>query len=257
MKVLRDFTLLFKREFIHALRMPTWLIVGISTPLLYLALYTPLLQKLAGGPGFPTKNVLDVFLPGMLAYLAFTSGSSEGYGTIFTLKDGQIERLRVTPASRVALLLSPILSDIVWMYIFIAILVAVAIPFGFHAHVTGLLISLILLALLVIVTGAFSVTIALLTKEISTFASIVMRYQPPRPAPFRCAAAVKHGADLDAGHRTFQSAFLCGGCEPGAGGRDDLEFYRRTGIRGHSRTGNRDLNVGHPGIQESGRVNTL
>jgi ABC-2 type transport system permease protein len=65
------------------------------------------------------------------------------------------------------------------MYIFIAILVAVAIPFGFHAHVTGLLISLILLALLVIVTGAFSVTIALLTKEISTFASIVMGISLP------------------------------------------------------------------------------
>jgi len=50
--------------------MPTWLAVGISTPLLYLALYTPLLQKLAGGPGFPSSNVLDVFLPGMLGYLA-------------------------------------------------------------------------------------------------------------------------------------------------------------------------------------------
>ena len=173
MKVLRDFTLLFKREFIHALRMPIWLAVGISTPLLYLALYTPLLQKLAGGPGFPTSNVLDVFLPGMLGYLAFMSGSTEGYGTIFTLKDGQIERLRVTPASRYALLLSPILSDVAWMCIFIAILVAVAIPFGFHAHVTGLLVSLLLLALLVVVTGAFSVTVALLTKEIATFASIV------------------------------------------------------------------------------------
>jgi ABC-2 type transport system permease protein len=173
MKTLRDFSLLFKREFIHALRMPIWLFVGISTPLLYLALYTPLLQKLAGGPGFPTTNVLDVFLPGMLAYLAFMSGSTEGYGTIFSLKDGQVERLRVTPASRVALLLSPILSDIVWMFIFIAILVAVAVPFGFHAHIAGLLVSLVLLALLVIVTGAFSVTIALMTKEISTFASIV------------------------------------------------------------------------------------
>jgi ABC-2 type transport system permease protein len=165
MKVLRDFILLFKREFIHALRMPTWLAVGISTPLLYLALYTPLLQKLAGGPGFPSSNVLDVFLPGMLGYLAFMSGSTEGYGTIFTLKDGQIERY--------ALLLSPIISDVAWMWIFISILVAVAIPFGFHAHITGLLVSLVLLALLVVVTGAFSVTVALLTKEIATFASIV------------------------------------------------------------------------------------
>jgi ABC-2 type transport system permease protein len=153
--------------------MPTWLIVGISTPLLYLALYTPLLQKLAGGPGFPTSNVLDVFLPGMLAYLAFMSGSTEGYGTIFNLRDGQIERFRVTPASRHALLISPILSDIAWMYIFIVILVAVAIPFGFHAHIVGLSVSLVLLALLVILMGTFSVTIALITKEIATFASIV------------------------------------------------------------------------------------
>jgi ABC-2 type transport system permease protein len=35
------------------------------------------------------------------------------------------------------------------------------------------LVSLVLLALLVVVTGAFSVTVALLTKEIATFASIV------------------------------------------------------------------------------------
>ena len=173
MKQLRDISLLFKREFIHALRNPTWLVVGLTTPLLYLALYTPLLQKLAGGPGFPTSNVLDVFLPGMLAYLAFMNGTGEGYATIFNLKDGQIERFRVTPASRVALLVSPILADIVWMFIFIIILIAVAVPFGFHAHIAGLLVSLILLALLVMVMGAFSVAIALINREISSFAAIV------------------------------------------------------------------------------------
>ena len=83
MKPLRDTALLFQREFIHALRNPTWLIVGLMTPLLYLALYTPLLQKLAGGPGFPTSHVLDVFLPGMLAYLAFMNGIGEGYADYF------------------------------------------------------------------------------------------------------------------------------------------------------------------------------
>ena len=173
MKPLHDTVLLFKREFIHALRNPTWLIVGLMTPLLYLALYTPLLQKLAGGPGFPTTHVLDVFLPGMLAYLAFMNGVSEGYQTIFNLKDGQIERFRVTPANRVALLISPILSDIAYMFIFIVILIAVAVPFGFDAHIAGLLVSLILLAILVMVTGAFSVAIALINKEIGSFAAIV------------------------------------------------------------------------------------
>jgi len=173
MKPLRDIALLFKRSFIQALRNPTWLVVGLSTPLLYLALYTPLLQKLAGGPGFPTSHVLDVFLPGMLAFLAFGNGSSEGYQTIFDLRDGLVERFRVTPASRYALLLSPILSDIAWLLIFIAILVAVAVPFGFNAHITGLLVSFVLLALLVIITASFSVSIALINKDISGFSAII------------------------------------------------------------------------------------
>jgi ABC-2 type transport system permease protein len=173
MKPLRDTVLLFKREFIHSLRNPTWLVVGLMTPLLYLALYTPLLQKLAGGPGFPTTHVLNVFLPGMIGYMAFMNGVSEGYPTLFNLKDGQIERFRVTPANRVALLISPILADVAWMFVFIVILIAVAVPFGFNANIPGLLVTLILLGLLVMVTGAFSVAIALINKEISSFAAIV------------------------------------------------------------------------------------
>jgi len=173
MKTLKDISQLFKRSFMQSLRNPTWLIVGLSTPLLYLALYTPLLQKLAGGPGFPTGHVLDVFLPGMLAFLAFGNGSSDGYSTIFDLRDGLVERFRVTPVSRYALLLSPILAGIAWLLIFVVILIAVAVPFGFTAHITGLLVTFALLALLLIVTGAFSIAIALINKDISSFSAII------------------------------------------------------------------------------------
>ena len=48
-----------------------------------------------------------------------------------------------------------------------------AVPFGFDAHISGLLVILILLALLVMVTGAFSIAIALINKEIGSFAAIV------------------------------------------------------------------------------------
>ena len=100
MKPLHDTVLLFKREFIHALRNPTWLIVGLMTPLLYLALYTRYSRNWQADRDFPPAHVLDVFLPGMLAYLAFMNGVSEGYQTIFNLKDGQIERFRVTGEPR-------------------------------------------------------------------------------------------------------------------------------------------------------------
>jgi ABC-2 type transport system permease protein len=173
MKFFQDIRLIFKRNFIQALRNPTWLAVGLSTPLLYLVLFTPLLQKLAGGPGFPAGQVLNIFLPGILAFLVFGTGTGEGFQTIFDLRDGLIERFRVTPANRYALLVSPMLSDIAWLFVFITILIVVAIPFGFDAHVSGLLVSFVLLSLLLIITASFSVTVALVNKDISGFAAII------------------------------------------------------------------------------------
>jgi ABC-2 type transport system permease protein len=173
MNVFKEIQILFKRSFIQTLRNPVWVLVGLSTPLLYLALFTPLLQKLAGGPGFPTSNVLDVFLPGILAFLAFGSGTGEGYTTIFELRDGLTERFRVTPASRYALLVSPVLADVVWLFIFNAVLIAIAKLFGFDVHFAGLLVSFLLIALLLIITASFSVATALLTKDISSFAAVM------------------------------------------------------------------------------------
>jgi ABC-2 type transport system permease protein len=71
MKTARDTGLLFQRHLTELLRNPVWLFVGFSTPILYLALFTPLLKNVV-----PGGHVLDVFLPGILALLAFASGIS-------------------------------------------------------------------------------------------------------------------------------------------------------------------------------------
>lgn len=112
MKTARDIGLLFQRQIIQLLRNPIWLIVGFSTPILYLALFTPLLQHVV-----PGAHVLNLFLPGIMSLLAFASGVSAGFGTIFELQGGVIERLRVTPASRFAILIGPILATMVMMFV--------------------------------------------------------------------------------------------------------------------------------------------
>ena len=57
-------SLFFRRKLLETLRQPVWIITGLITPVLYLALFAPLLRSLAGGPGSRRGHVLDVFVPG-------------------------------------------------------------------------------------------------------------------------------------------------------------------------------------------------
>jgi ABC-2 type transport system permease protein len=171
MKAFTDTKLLFHRYTVQMLRNPVWLFVGFSTPLLYLVLFTPLLKHFSGNGS--TSTVLDFFLPGILALLAFASGVSSGFGTIFELQSGVIERFRVTPASRFAILMGPLLSGLMMVFVFDAVVVAVAAGLGFHLDWGGLAILVVLLALLMVAMSAFSVAMALITKEISSFAAVI------------------------------------------------------------------------------------
>jgi ABC-2 type transport system permease protein len=171
-KTARDVGLLFQRYLTQLLRNPVWVIVGFSTPILYLALFTPLLKTLIGSGGLPTGNVLDLFLPGILSLLAFATGIGPGFNTIFELKAGVIERFRVTPASRFAILTGPILASMVMMLVFDAAVVAIAVGFGFSVHWAGLGVLAVLLGVLMVTVAAWSIATALVTKEISGFAAI-------------------------------------------------------------------------------------
>ena len=172
MRAVHDMALLFKRYAIQMLRDPVWLFVGLSTPVLYLVLFTPLLNHLHL-PGVGPRHAIDGFLPGILSLQAFASGNGPGFGTIFELKAGLTERLRVTPSSRLALLLGPVLFSTVAMYFFDLLLVLVGMLFGFDAHWAGLGVLAVLLGLLMVTVASFAVALALVTKEISAFASVV------------------------------------------------------------------------------------
>lgn len=172
MSFVRDTALLYKRSVLEDLRNPIWLFVGLTTPILYLLLFTPLLKNVAP-PGTTMGMVLDTFLPGILAFTAFGAGTGAGFGTIFELQSGVIERLRVTPASRLSLLVAPILASLSFLFVFSAIVVGVGALLGFDVHLGGLLLMFLLLSLLMITVSAFSISIALITKEISSVAAVM------------------------------------------------------------------------------------
>ena len=179
MKTLRDCGLLFARPFLQNLRNPAFVIVNVSTPLMYLLLFMPLLKKLSG-PGFASGHVIQAFLPGIVALLFVAAGTGSVFPTIFDLKRGLIERLRVTSTSRFALLIGPILSWVAWTLISSAVIVALSVPFGFHIHPAGLALFTVLLVLLLTVFAAWVTAMAVLMKgEITSISGIVVGLNLP------------------------------------------------------------------------------
>jgi ABC-2 type transport system permease protein len=171
--------LFFRRKLLETLRQPVWIITGLTTPLLYLALFSPLLRSLAGGPAFPPGHVLDVFVPGVLVLIAFGAGMGAGWPVIWELDSGVIERLRVTPGSRFALLLGTVLRDIVMFAVPGAVVIAIAAIFGLHAHWGGLAVMLLLLALLTAACSATSSALGLNLKQIGSLAAVITGAQLP------------------------------------------------------------------------------
>jgi ABC-2 type transport system permease protein len=172
-------SLFFRRKMLESLRQPAWIVMGLTTPLLYLALFTPLLNSLAGSPGFPKGHVLDVFVPGILVLIAFGAGMGAGWPVIWELDTGVIERLRVTPASRLALLLGTVTRDIVMFLVPGAVVIAVGSVAGFHARLAGLVVLLVLLSLLTAACSATSSALGLVLKQIGSLAAVVTGVQLP------------------------------------------------------------------------------
>jgi len=172
-------SLFFRRKLLETLRQPVWIVTGLSTPLLYLALFEPLLKSVAGGAGLPPGQVLDVFVPGILALMAFGAGMGAGWVVIWEMDSGVIERLRVTPASRFALLLGTVLRDVVMFAVPAVAVIAIAIGFGFHAHWGGLALMLLLLAALTASCSATSSALGISLKQIGSLAAVVTGVQLP------------------------------------------------------------------------------
>jgi ABC-2 type transport system permease protein len=171
--------LFFRRKLLETLRQPVWIITGLITPVLYLALFAPLLHSLAGGPAFPPGHVLDVFVPGIMVLIAFGAGMGAGWPVIWELDSGVIERLRVTPASRLALLLGTVARDIVMFAVPGVVVIAIAALFGYHVHWGGLALLFALLALLTAACSAASSALGLKLRQIGSLAAVVTGAQLP------------------------------------------------------------------------------
>ncbi|MGO9309694.1 MAG: ABC transporter permease [Spirochaetia bacterium] len=173
MRLFTDFRVLFVRNVKGSLRNPIWLFIGMFQPVLYLLLFAPLLKGLGNVPGFPPGGAYTVFTPGLLVMLALFTTAFAGFGLVDHIRSGFVERLLVTPARRVSILLAYLARDIAVLLVQSVTAVLIAACLGFSVRLGGLLAAFGLIVLTGTVMASCSYALAMLLKKEDTLASVI------------------------------------------------------------------------------------
>ncbi|MEU5562362.1 ABC transporter permease [Micromonospora musae] len=177
MKLARDTWLIFQRQFQLLIRNPVWVFVGVFQPVMYLLLFAPLLKPALNAP--TQAEAYKIFVPGLLVLLAIFGGLFQGFGLIAELRAGVIERSRVTPVSRLALLLGRSLRDVVSLIVQAIIITLLALAFDLRVVLGDLLLAYLMLALIALMTSAVSYGVALKVKSEDALAPLMNTVAQP------------------------------------------------------------------------------
>jgi ABC-2 type transport system permease protein len=165
--------LLTFRRIQAAMRNPVFLFMGVVIPLIYLAFFTPLLETMASNGTLGSRNVLTLFVPGMLPIIAFSTGLFTGFQMIDEVRTGVLERFRVTPARRFSILSGHVFFDTCSVLFQCTLFILIALPFGFRASFAGMLVLYPLLALLTLITSSFGNALGVILKSEEQYAPLV------------------------------------------------------------------------------------
>ena len=112
-------------------------------------------------------------MPGLIIQIAIFGTAFGGFGLIAELRNGVVERMRVTPMSRASMLLGRSLRDVVVLMFQALIMILLAIPFGLVIQPGSIVAVLGLLVLIGLSVAPLSYAGGLMLKSEDAFAPVV------------------------------------------------------------------------------------
>ncbi|MFD7697561.1 ABC transporter permease [Streptomyces sp. NPDC059805] len=168
--LIQDTALIYGRYLRQSLRSRFALLFGVLMPLLYLLFFGPLLTDLPlGGKG----SSWQVLVPGLLLQLGLFGASFAGFAVIIEQSQGVVDRMRVTPVSRLALLLGRVLREATVFVFQAVLLVLAALAMGLRAPLPGVLIGFAFVGLLTVSLASLSYALALKVRTPQEFGPAV------------------------------------------------------------------------------------
>lgn len=156
-----------KRSVMTTLRNPFAFIPNVIISLFFLLVYQAGLSGISKLPAFDGASYLAFILPVAVVSGAIGGAGGAGQSLITDLENGYFSRLLLTPASRLAIVLGPIIAGMLQLLLQTVLIVVVALFMGLNIE-TGFLGFLVLLLLAVgwgLAFAGYSVGFALRTKN--------------------------------------------------------------------------------------------
>src|SRR4051794_7002210 len=160
-----DTRAVFLREMSLVLRDPFSIIFSLVQPLVFLALFGPLLAGSVDPAVLHGQSPLQWFLPGVIVMICLFGTSTAGANLLFEISLGSYERVLASPIRRSSILIGRSLKELAPLVVQAALITVVAIPFGYTLYPVHVLAGLLLLGVFGVGMGAFSNSLAIAARK--------------------------------------------------------------------------------------------
>lgn len=177
MKLARDTWLTFQYETVLMVRNPASIVITLIQPLTYLVLFTPFLKGVMGVSSY--GDAYQVYVPSLFAAMGIYSGLYAGFALLAAMHQGVISRCRVTPVSRIGLLLGRELMYVLLIGFQAIIVTVAALALGLRVQPANVLFALVLLSLMVLLGVSISYCLAMLVPNETALPTIANSIAQP------------------------------------------------------------------------------
>jgi ABC-2 type transport system permease protein len=176
-KLARDTWLCFQYEVALLVTNPVSIAITLIQPITYLALFTPFLKAVMGAHTY--GDAYAIYVPSLFSAMGVFSGMFAGFALLAAIRQGVVNRCRVTPVSRVSLLLGRVLQYVLLLGFQGVVVTVIAVIFGLRVQPGDFLLALVLLSLMVTLSVSVGYGLALLIPNEGPLVTLINSVSQP------------------------------------------------------------------------------
>ncbi len=162
--------LTFQYEVAQMVTSPLTIAFALLQPISYLLFFTPFLKSVLHVPTY--SAAFQIYVPSLFCSMGLFGGLFAGFALLGAMREGVIARFRVTPMSRVGLLLGRELMYVVLIGIQAGVITVLALVLGLRLPPANFVLALILLAMMMLLGVSISYGLAILVPNETVLANL-------------------------------------------------------------------------------------